>query len=425
MNAVKKIGVIVLLLFSAHSFALSLEKDFPEMFTVRISNPLKTPRENVLIVLKPELISTSGKKFNDKAFVVLDGKKEIPSQYNDKDRDNTGIVFVLGKLNASESRDIVVRFHPTASVHRAYPKLTQAELSWKKGGEWKDRVYIGGTFENIDYLRVPPEQKDHSYFLRYEGPGWESDKVGYRFYLDQRNATDVFGKKISEPVLQQVGLDGYDSYHLAQPWGMDVMNVGKSLGIGSIGSVIDGVTTRVEKTDSVNCRITENGDVYSSILTNYYGWKIGNQKHNVQSRLSIHSGTRLTHEMLDVSGTPDNIATGLIKDKLAKLFTAKGDNTHWAYLATYGKQSLNDPKDELGIAVFFKPSTVSGYSEDEFSHIVKLNPVQGKIDYYFLAAWVGEPGGIKDEAHFLEYINTVSAELASEIKVEMKNPRSR
>lgn len=422
MIAIKKNNVLLLLLLlSISSVAQTLEKDFPESFTVRVTNPLKTARENVLIVLTPELISKSGKKFNDKAFVVLDGKKEIASQYNHTDRDNAGIVFVLDKLNASASRDIVVRFHPTASMHRTYPKLTQAELSWKKGGAWKDRVYIGGTFENIDYLRVPPELKDHSYFLRYEGPGWESDKVGYRFYLDQRNATDVFGKKTSDPVLQQVGRDGYDSYHLPQPWGMDVMSVGKSLGIGSIGSVIDGVTTRVEKTDSVNCRITENGDVYSSILTNYYGWKIGNQKHDVKSRLSIHAGTRLTHEALDVSNNPDNIATGLIKDKLAKLFTGKGDNAHWAYLATYGKQSLNDPKDELGIAVFFKPATVKEYSEDEFSHVVKLKPVQGKIDYYFLAAWVGEPGGIKDEAQFLAYINTVSAELASEVKIEMKN----
>ena len=124
-------------------------------------------------------------------------------------------------------------------------------------GKFENREYIGGAFKNVDFLRVPPEHKDHSWFIRYEGPGWESDKVGYRFYLDQRNATDVFGKKIPDMVLQNVGLDGFDSYHNLQPWGMDVMKVGKSLGVGSIGSVVNGGAVRVEKTDSVNCRIVE------------------------------------------------------------------------------------------------------------------------------------------------------------------------
>ncbi len=60
-------------------------------------------------------------------------------------------------------------------------------------------------------LRVPPEHKDHSWFIRYEGPEWESDKVGYRFYLDQRNVIDVFGIFTSDVVLHNAGLDGFDS----------------------------------------------------------------------------------------------------------------------------------------------------------------------------------------------------------------------
>ena len=195
----------------------------------------------------------------------------------------------------------MIRFHPSATIPREYKKLTQAELSYKTGGEWKNREYLGGAFKNVEYLRVPPEHKDHSWFIRYEGPGWESDKVGYRFYLDQRNATDVFGKKTSEPVLQQVGLEDFETYHHMQPWGMDVMKVGSSLGIGSIGAIVNGSAIRVEKTDSVTCRIPENGNVYSSILTQYYGWKIGSKKHDVQSHISIHAGTRLTHQVLTIT----------------------------------------------------------------------------------------------------------------------------
>jgi hypothetical protein len=139
--------------------------------------------------------------------------------------------------------------------------------------------------------------------------------------------------------------------------------------------------------------------------------------HDVQSRLSIHQGTRLTHALLDISNDPDNIATGIVKDNLAKLFTGKGDAKHWAYLATYGKQSLNN--DELGLAVLLKPSNIIEFTQDEFSHVVKLKPEQGKLDYYFLAAWVGEPDGIKNEKEFLDYVNKVSLELANPVKIEI------
>ena len=223
------------------------------------------------------------------------------------------LLLCLISWEQKQSRMLEIRFNKNGEIKRTYTKRTQAELSYKTGGQWKGREYLGGNFKNTNYLRVPPEHKDHSWFLRYEGPGWESDKVGYRFYLDQRNATDVYGKCTHDMVLQQVGLDGFDSYHQLQPWGMDVMKVGKSLGIGSIGAVVNGITTRVEKTDSVTSRITENGDVYSSILTNYYGWKIGEKKHDLQSRLTIHAGTRLTHEIISVTHDPDNISTGIVK----------------------------------------------------------------------------------------------------------------
>jgi len=395
--------------------AQTLEKQFPKSFKVAISNPLDAVRENTVIVLSPEQLQQV-KGFNSNAFVVLDGKNEIASQYNETDR-SKGIVFVLSNLGAKESREIVIRFHPSATIKREYKKLTQAELSYKTGGEWKNREYLGGTFKNTSYLRVPKEHKDHSWFIRYEGPGWESDKVGYRFYLDQRNATDLFGKKVSDPVLQLAGQDGFDSYHNMQPWGMDVMKVGKSLGVGSIGALLNGAAVRVEKTDSVTCAITENGVVYSSILTQYFGWQVGNTQSNVQSRISIHAGTRLTREHLTFAGSPDSICTGIGKDKAAVVFKSKGDAEHWGYIATYGKQSLNN--DDLGLVVFFDPSQFTGFTEDEYSHIVSLKPAGVVVEYYFEGAWSGEPGGINSETQFRTYTNKVSADLANPVQLKI------
>jgi hypothetical protein len=221
-------------------------------------------------------------------------------------------------------------------------------------------------------------------------------------------------------VLQQVGLDGFESYHHMQSWGMDVMKVGKSLGIGSIGAMANGKITRVEKTDSVTSRITENGNVYSSILTNYYGWKIGEKKHDLQSRITIHAGTRLTHQFLTLTNNPENISTGIVKDTKAVLLSSKGDVSNFGYLATYGKQSLNGDGDELGLAVFFRASDATEITEDEFSHIVKLKPISGNIEYYFLGTWVLEPNGIKDQQQFESYLKKVASELGHPVKAEVK-----
>jgi len=409
---------LLIVLFSTQSFAQDLQKVFPESFTVKITNPIKADREDVCIYIASDQLNRQVKGFNPKAFVITDKQgKEIASQYNFQDREQPGILAVIDRLGAGEVRELTIRYNKSGEVKRTYIKRTQAELSPKTGGKFVNREYIGGEFKNVNYLRVPPEHKDHSWFIRYEGPGWESDRVGYRFYLDQRNAADVFGKTTTDMVLQGVGLDGFDSYHKLQPWGMDVLKAGKSLGIGSIAALNNGSAVRVEKTDSVNCRITENGDVYSSIFTNYYGWKVGEKTYTVQSEISIHAGTRLTREQLTVTGNPDNLCTGIVKDKLADVHTNKGDAEHYAYLATYGKQSLNN--DNLGVAIFFKPSAVGSFTADEYSHLVTLAAPKGKLEYYYLAAWDKEPNGIQDEQQFMAYLEKTARELAAPVRVEI------
>jgi hypothetical protein len=405
------------ILFSSVGYSQSKSTDFSKTLSVKVVNPSSADTEGVMITISPEQLKKIAPDFNSEAFVIMDGSTEIPSQYNKHDQDYAGIVFVLDKLRKNESRKLTIQYNPKGKVVHQYPKRTQAELSYKVGGKFVDREYVGGEFKNANFLRVPPEHKDHSWFIRYEGPGWESDKVAYRFYLDWRDATDVFGKTTHNMVLQNVGLDGFDSYHELQPWGMDVMKVGKSLGLGTFGIFNEGHAIRVDKTDSVTSRIVENGTVYSSILTNYSGWQVGARKMDVQSRLTIHAGTRLTHQLINIKNGPEFFCTGLVKDTVTHLFQNKGDATHYGYIATYGKQSLN--KDNLGLAVFFRAADFNNFTEDEFSHVVTIKNNSGKVDYFFMAAWQLEPEGITNEKQFVDYLNATAVELANPVKVEL------
>ncbi|MDR0547710.1 MAG: DUF4861 domain-containing protein [Dysgonamonadaceae bacterium] len=294
-----------------------------------------------------------------------------------------------------------------------YPKRTYAELAHKTGGEFgepeiTDRHYwiqYKGDFAWVkpNYLRVPDNFTDHAYYIKYEGPGWESDKVGFRFYLDWRNGIDVFAKRVPGIVLPFVGVDGYENYHHLAVWGMDNQTVGKGLGLGSI-AVWDGKKAiRVEKSDSVICYIPADGKIRSQVKTIYYGWNANSVKTTLQSLISIDAGSRASHIELQTDRNLDNIATGIIKDKNAELFT--GESGDWAYIATFGKQSLND--DKAGLAVFYRKNQLKQLTEDALNHVIVLKPENGFVDYYFMAAWELDWEKIATKSDFDRCINEV------------------
>jgi hypothetical protein len=337
--------------------------------------------------------------------MILSSDELHPFQFIDNNRDgNPDKLLILTNLEPVEQKRISAF---AGQEQRLFTQRTQAELSVKVGGVWEDRKYVGGSFQNIDSLRVPAEHTDHSFYIRYEGPGWESDKVGYRFYLDWRNAIDVFGKMTGDMVLQDVGQDGFDSYHEPAEWGMDIMKVGESLGLGSIGIWSNEKANRIADTDSICCEINASGPIYSEIETNYYGWKAGSMNTDLRSILSISAGSRLTHHKVMTSSEVDNLCTGIAIDKNANFLISEPERDGWSYLASYGRQSLAD--DNVGLAILFRSEDLVDITEDALSRVIVLKPSEKTIEYYFLAAWEKELNGISGEDEFVRYLEqTVS-----------------
>jgi len=394
---------IVFLLGCQKNSANELEQTFPLSFQITLNNPADISRTDEPVFLEIADIKAKYPDFNPQAFVVLSGEKELASQLVDQNSDGESeqILFMLD-MNAKSEVKATIRYAKSGSQKREYTKRTQAELSHKFGGKFVDREYQGGEFKNVQFMKVPPEHKDHSWYIRYEGPGWESDKVGYRFYLDWRNATDIYGKKVHDMVLQNVGLDGFDSYHEMSDWGMDILKVGESLGIGSIAMWENNKANRVAVTDSITCKITDNGSIFSQITTNYYGWKMRDSKYDLTSNLSITAGSRITKHSLTITNNPDNLCTGIVKHEDIKILKGPGTD-NWNYFATYGKQSLAG--DNLGMAVLYKNADFIEQSEDIESYVTVLNANDGKLEYYFLAAWEKELNGIKNIDEFSQYLN--------------------
>ena len=279
---------------------------------------------------------------------------------------------------------------------------TYAELSVKEGGEWKGKKYEGGTFKNVRDLSLPSSHTDHSYYIRYEGPGWESNKVGYRLYLDWRNAIDIFGKLTENMVLQDVGQDGFDSYHNMSDWGADILKVGKGLGIGSIGRVVNNELLHFNKVENTSARV-ENSNSTSKVFVNYKGWETNGESTDLSSELIIFPDQRYTRHTIQSSNALNGIVTGIVNLYKLPAIKKTSVNQKWAYVASYGKQTLFD--DNLGMAVFYRTEDAEKVFEGATDHLVQFRPSTKKITFYFLGAWEKEINGIKTEAEFLKYID--------------------
>jgi hypothetical protein len=370
--------------------------------SILVSNPTSIERLDEFVSIHISEIFKKYSGFDMNSFIVTSEAEEIPFQIEDVNGEKL-ISFIIS-LNAGEKKEIKIEYG-NGIIPSKYKNETYAELSPKKGGIYFDGKFRGTEFESVASYKVPAIHKDHDALFKYEGPGWESEIVGYRLYLDWRNATDIFGKKIQKILLNEVGVHDTvasdDSYHKMQEWGMDIFKVGSTLGIGSFGMWSSDKVNMVSKTDSIEYNLIKNGPLKSEFTIDYYGWLVDGKKYSLYSNISINARSRLTKCDLKIENA-DNLVTGLAKYDGTNFIKSESTGK-WQYIALYGKQSLAD--DDLGIAVLYNNENLIQLTEDKLSYVLVLNPLDSKVTYYFTAAWVQEPDGIKNEKEFVKYLD--------------------
>jgi rhamnogalacturonyl hydrolase YesR len=378
---------------------------------VEVSNPSTFARPDTLVTFSlNELGVTEG------PLQVWEGESPRPTQLLDDDGDGTAdrLAF-LADLEPAAAHDYVI---DRREAEEAPVPRTQAEVSIKEGGEWQEEKYVGGTFRNVDHVTPPPQYTDHGEFIRYEGPGIESDLVGYRIYLDWRNGFDIFGKKTSELVLQDVGQDGYDSYHEVAEWGADILKVGQSLGMGGFGYWDGTQTVLVSDVAERSVTIRSDGPIHSSFEIEYQGWNTGAATIDLAATFSMQAGSPMVDVTLETSEIVDNLAIGIVAHPGTEVMVGDLDITGqaWSYLATFGAQTLFE--DNLGMVVLFRKNNFVEQAQDESNHVLVMSPRGKEFSYAFGALWAGREG----EAQTRE---EVEAFLQAEVERRTVPPRIR
>ncbi|MBT8051071.1 MAG: glycoside hydrolase family 88 protein [Gammaproteobacteria bacterium] len=386
----------------------------PEVIArLEVSNPDESARPDSLLGFTlNELGIESG------PLQAWQGETPQPTQLVDDDADGAPdrLVF-LADLGPASTGDYVIDRRQAES---AFTARAQAEVSVKEGGEWQDRTYIGGTFRNVDHVTPPPQYTDHSEYIRYEGPGIESDEVAYRVYLDWRNGFDVFGKRKPGLVLQDVGQDGYESYHEMADWGADILKVGESLGMGGYGAWDGERAVLVSEVAERSATILSSGPIHSSLRIDYRDWNTGKETVDLSAVLSMQAGSPIVDVDLALSQPVDRLAVGIVAHPGTELLMGDLDITGeaWSYMASFGRQTLFD--DDLGMVVFFKQKDLLEQTRDENSYVLVMRPRGRTLSYAFGALWSGAESGIKTREELESYLAAEAGKRTMPQRVRLK-----
>lgn len=351
--------------------------------------------------------------FNNPASVYAVIKQQtVPSQITDCDSSQSGDEILLLVDYLPNAQHVIELYYQKNAVRsEQMDNRTMAELAVRVGGTADANGKLsGGTYVPVSNYQLPKTHFVGDKLFKYEGVGLESDKVAYRYYFDNRGALDVFGKSTNQLVLPIVGVDGSD-YHQLAAWGMDVLKVGKSYGLGTPSVWTEDEPEKIQQFESASVNLNS-GVNSSDFVVSYKNWQTRQKTTDLNVRYSINFGDRKVRVVAKAEHSMKNWATGLVNHDLKRI-EKLDKNSEWGYIASYGKQSLAG--DNLGLAVLFKTKHNPKLTSDKTNHAVTFSESTEIIEYYFLADWQSGIDGSQSESQFIEYLEYQVKKLNSPI----------
>lgn len=330
---------------------------FQKRFTIELLNPDDRFLENHPFVLSIQNIRQKVPDFNPNNFALVEPEprvdwREIPFQTDDVDGDGKPdeMVFVHS-VPASGRVALSCYYSPKGTRRVVFPKNADTARSWDS-----------------------PESTNI---------GWESNLSAYRTYDGQMEA---FGKLREGLILAKLPVD----YHHMQPWGMDVLQVGKASGLGGISIWEDGERIPVQNPGGkgevrIRNKVLASGPVRSLVQVDYDNIRSARGVYRVSLRLSAFAENRFSRQ--EIRFETDTGKTVQFSPGIEKL---KGDTAIFddgaGYLSVWG---FGEPEaGEIGLALMFDPRQYAGIADSALDRMVKLKAGAGEtICYWVFGGW--------------------------------------
>lgn len=348
-------------------------------------------------------------------FKLLRGGSEIPVQFDDLDKDGQWDEVAF-KMDFAPAEEVVLVLSPTHEVPE-YDQLTNVYL-----GVSPDR---NGEFGEVQMASRPESHVAQStpYLYQYEGPGWESELVGFRSYFDSRNGKDIFGKVMPQLYIHQIGLG--ENYHELADWGMDVLKVGNSLGAGALAMLRSDSLYRLGDTQTATFSAITEGPVRAMLELQYTGWDVAGVRYDVAEKISIWAGKRhyTSTIALDGGGDADTLVTGIVDlKKVEKTVFSMAD---YQAIFTFGEQSENH--DNLGMGLLISNSNWNGFGTAPEAgdgvtntYTAYLKPDNGLYQYHFFAGWELENREFASSDKFREALEQEVIGLSTPVDIQFQ-----
>ncbi len=195
--------------------------------------------------------------------------------------------------------------------------------------------------------------------------GWESNWAAYRMF---NGRIDFLGKKLEGLYLKE------EDYHHMHTWGMDVLNLGKSSGLGGISlwegdSQIRSFNYPDEQNVKVDKRVIAIGPVRSTVEVRFSEIKTDSNSYEVVLKMSAYAENNFSKQSIIIKA--EKVSEIIYSPGIRKLPNDKWTiNTNSGFLASWGLEE--SPIGEVGLGLIFPSSDYLSYSENEHDRYVKL-----------------------------------------------------
>ncbi len=386
-------------------------------YVIRLENTLDAVRVDEPIVLAREVVDKvlGNQKSANIIRIKTPSGQMLPSQTDDLDQDGQWDELVFQySFESNEIAEVILDINGQDDASNKHHPRAHAYLGYRPSRE--------GEFKSIDYNVRPKDHEPQSwpYLYQFEGPGWESDLIAYRIYFDKRNGKDIFGKTKKGVFLDSIGLG--ENYHKLQPWGMDVLKVGNSLGAGSLAMYKKDSLYRLEQTKTATYQKLADGPVRAIIKLEFGGWQVDDTSYDVDEMITIWGGKRWYHDQVIVKdASKDTLVTGIVN--MFDIVPIKSYMaTSYRVLSSYGKQSEN--KDVLGMAILAPEEQFAGFGSAPKegkgitqTDYIKLQSNTGSYQFYFYTGWELDDKKFADQGYFINRLKHEAVKLANPIQI--------
>lgn len=291
------------------------------------------------------------------------------------------------------------------------------------------------TVEKTETVSPVFPTKVHARYVqeRLDDFAWENDKVAHRTYGPALGApapagsgkevlvtsgNDIWFKRVPYPIVDRWYNKGHDHYHVDQGEGMDMYNVGRTLGAGGTG-IWDG-SQLTSARNYATWKVLANGPVRAIFELSYDAFDAAGTKVAETRRFTVDAGhwfDRVDSTFTFTGPQQLNAVVGLNKTP-----SDKGQDPSIATDRVPADGSLRQwvtqkSNDSFGVAVVVPTAKEAG--SDKANDFVIAPVTSGKpLTYYVGAAW-SRAGEIRSKDDWARQVALTAARAKSPVKVTL------